>query len=59
MVTGITVGLEDDAYRVQENAGMVEICAILLQGILDRKATVTVFTRDDSATGIIGLTKVV
>ena len=52
MTAGIAVGLEETAYHVQENAGMVEICAILLRGVLERKAEVMLYTTDDSATGI-------
>ena len=57
--TGITIGLEDNVYRVQESARKVEICAILLHGVLERKAVVTLFTTDGSATGINWSDKVI
>lgn len=55
-IAGITVGLQDTAYTVLENSKAVEICAILLDGTLEREANVmlsTISTIDDSATGII------
>ena len=52
-VAGITVGLEDTAYSVLENAEMVEICAVLLQGALERETNITLSTMDGSATGTV------
>ena len=43
--------MEDTDYSVPENAGMVEICAILLEGALERTANVTLSTIDGSAIG--------
>lgn len=50
--SGITVGLEETAYSVVENAEIIEICAVLLQGSLAREASITLSTTDGSAAGI-------
>ncbi len=45
----VTIGLEDTEIVVHENAGTVEICARILDGVLDREITMTLTTSDDNA----------
>ncbi len=45
----VTIGLEDPEIVVDEDAGTVEICARIMDGVLDRQITVTLTTSDDTA----------
>ncbi len=45
----VTIGLEDPETVVDEDAGTVEICARIMDGVLDREITVTLTTNDDTA----------
>ncbi len=45
----VTIGLEDPEIVVDEDAGTVEICARILDGVLDREITVTLTTSDGTA----------
>ncbi len=42
----VTIGLEDTEIVVDEDTGTVEICARILDGVLDREITVTLTTSD-------------
>ena len=52
-LTGVTIGLEEPTYTVNEGDGTIEVCAVLTSGTLDRTVTVTLSTSDGSATGMI------
>ena len=51
--TVITVELENMTYTVPENEGHVEVCAVIVRGSLERTVTVTLYTKDDSAIGLL------
>ncbi len=48
-LVGVTVGLEQTEFTVDEG-DVVEVCAILINGALEREVTVTLHTRDGTAT---------
>ena len=49
--TGVTIGLEMTLYTVEESDGNVKVCVVLVSGALARRATVHIFTQDNTATG--------
>ena len=49
----MTIGLERTRYDVDEGE-IVEVCAVLISGTLQREAVVTLQTMDGSATGLCG-----
>ena len=49
--TVITIELENRTYTVPENEGHVEVCAVIVRGSLERTVTVSLSTKDGSATG--------
>ena len=49
--SGVTIGLEEPSYTVDESGGTVEVCAILISGSLERTVDVTLFTMDGLASG--------
>ena len=50
---GVTIGLERPTYSVDEEDGVIEVCAVLLAGSLERTVSVTFSTSDGSAIGMI------
>ena len=49
--TAIEVGLEETEYTTPEGDVVVEVCAVVISGSLQRDAVVTLQTQDISATG--------
>ena len=47
----VTIGFEMELYNAAEGNGSVELCAVLLEGTLERDVTVTLETQDGSAQG--------
>ena len=48
----ITIGFEETTYTVGEGR-VVEVCAIIVSGVLDRDAIVQLSSADDDAVGKI------
>ena len=48
----VVIGLEQTRYTVIEDETVVEVCAIVREGELQREAIVTLETSDISATGL-------
>ena len=48
----VVIGFEMEQYQGEEG-GMVEVCAVLMNGTLERSLIVEVFTRDISARGLL------
>ena len=46
--TGVTVGLEFRSYAVNEGDGSIEVCAVLLDGNLQRTLMVNLSTQQNS-----------
>ena len=46
----VTIGFEREVYEVTEDEGTVEVCALIREGALNREVTISLFTRDSSAT---------
>ena len=46
--TGVTVGLEFPSYAVNEGDGSIEVCAVLLDGNLQRTLMVNLSTQQNS-----------
>ena len=49
--TGVTIGLEMPDYTVPEEGGFVEVCAVVLDGSLERTVSITLQTFPGSAAG--------
>ena len=47
----VTIGFETELYTTAEGDGSLELCAVLLEGALERDVTVTLETQDGSAQG--------
>ena len=47
----VTIGFEMELYNTAEGDGSLELCAVLLEGALERDVTVTLETQDGSAQG--------
>lgn len=47
----VTVGFEMELYSVSEDERGIDVCVIIIQGDLDRDATVMLNTRFGTATG--------
>ena len=48
---GVVIEFEQPEYSVVENNGSVEVCAVIVEGGLERNITVTIFTRNGMAIG--------
>ena len=47
----MTIGFEEPQYNASEGTdASVEVCALVLDGMLERDAIITFFTRDGTAT---------
>ena len=46
----VTIGFENEVYPSREDQGTVEVCARIFNSTLDREVTITLMTRDDTAT---------
>ena len=49
--TGVTIGFEMPNYTVPEDGGFVEVCAVVLDGGLERTVNITLETLPGSAAG--------
>ena len=49
-LSGVTIGFERTEYSTPENS-TVEVCAVIIQGSLEREVTVSVSTAPNTATG--------
>jgi len=47
----VTIGLERTSYTTAEDGGSVEVCAVVVEGELERSSEVSISTVDGSATG--------
>ena len=47
---GVVIGFEQTVTTVQETDASVELCAVLIEGTLEREAVVTFSTSDGTAT---------
>ena len=47
----VVIGLEETSYTTAEDGGAVEVCAVVVEGELERSAEVSISTVDGSATG--------
>jgi len=47
----VVIGLEETSYTTAEDGGSVEVCAVVVEGVLERSAEVSISTVDGSATG--------
>ena len=47
----VTIGLEETSYTTAEDSGTVEVCAVVVEGELERSAEVILSTVDGTATG--------
>ena len=47
----VTIGLEETMYTVNEDGGSVEVCAVIVDGTLERDAVVVLSTSEGTATG--------
>ena len=45
---GVTVGLELTSYNVNEGAGSIEVCAVLVSGSLQRILTINLSTQQNA-----------
>ncbi len=50
-ISGVTIEIEVPSITEQEDAGVVEVCAVVSNGTLARQTIVTVSSRDGSAIG--------
>ena len=48
--TGVTIGIELPDYTVNEGNGIIEVCAVIVSGTLERTLTFTLSTQDGTAT---------
>ena len=46
----VTIGFENEVYPSREDQGTVQVCARIFNSTLDREVTITLMTRDDTAT---------
>lgn len=51
VLVGVVIEFEQPEYSVFENNGSVEVCAVIVEGGLERNITVTIFTRNGRAIG--------
>ena len=49
-MSGVAIGFEQNVTTVQETDASVELCAVLLEGTLEREAVVTFSTSDGTST---------
>ena len=47
----VTIGFEKEVYAVHENANTVSVCAVVLEGELERDVKVFVTTQSNNAAG--------
>ena len=45
------ITFEDPEYSVNEGNGTVEVCLLIIEGVLEREVVVTLSTSDGSAVG--------
>ena len=51
LLPAVTIGFEEPQYSATEGTDpSVEVCALVLDGMLERDAIITFFTRDGTAT---------
>ncbi len=50
-IIGVTIGLQRIIYSVSEDDDVIEVCAVLVSGTLERSVNVTVSSVDGSALG--------
>lgn len=48
---GVVIDFEQPEYSVNERNGTIEVCAVIVEGNLQRNITVTLTTRDGRAIG--------
>ena len=47
----VTIGFEQEVYTVRENDNTVSVCAVVLEGELEREVAMVVTTQSNNATG--------
>jgi hypothetical protein len=49
---GVGIDFEQPQYSVNEENGTIEVCAVIMEGGLERNITITLATRNGTATGM-------
>ena len=50
--TGITIGMDETFIQVSEDIGVRQVCASITEGETEREIIVTLFSEDQTATGM-------